>query len=101
MNRFFTLLLAASCLTAVGQDDLVAFFPFEGQSRYLMIPKGANALSLTVAGAQGMSSDGPGGGGGFGAVVGASWVIPNDVDSLVIVVGGQKCGSKTGSSGSW
>ena len=99
MNRLLTLLLAASCLTAVGQDDLVAFFPFEGQSRYFMIPEGANALSLTVAGAQGMSSDGPGGGGGFGAVIGASWVIPDDVDSLVIVVGGQNGFNGGGESG--
>jgi len=37
MNRFFTLLLAASCLTAVGQvpdyvptDGLVAWYPFDG-----------------------------------------------------------------------
>ena len=37
MNRFFTLLLAVSCLTAVGQvpdyvpsDGLVAYFPFDG-----------------------------------------------------------------------
>ena len=39
MNRFFTLLLAASCLTAVGQvpdyvptDGLVAWYPFNGDA---------------------------------------------------------------------
>ena len=39
MNRFFTLLLAASCLTAVGQvpdyvptEGLVAWYPFSGSA---------------------------------------------------------------------
>ena len=45
MNRFFTLLLAASCLTAVGQEDVVQINEssvfFDGSDDYVVIPESA------------------------------------------------------------
>ena len=57
MNRFFTLLLAASCLTAVGQvpeyvptDGLVGWWPFSGSAQNLANADDSSVVSGAVLG---------------------------------------------------
>ena len=103
MNRFFTLLFAASCLTAVGQDSTIVVFDFTGSSQTISIPIGVSTLRIHAWGAQG--SDGnatyeQASIGGKGAEISGIFnLTQTSISEMTVTVGGQNGFNGGGSGG--